>query len=68
MGPRSREALRRAQNSRPEQGRVVKPDELLSVRARPGKSEGRKREIVMRALDPDCPLEDGFIVVGAPTQ
>src|SRR5690606_26963691 len=35
---------------------------------RSGKSEGRKREIVIRGLDPDWPLEDRFIVVGAPTQ
>jgi hypothetical protein len=35
---------------------------------RSGKTEGRKREVVIRALDPDWPLDDRFIVVGAPTQ
>jgi hypothetical protein len=35
---------------------------------RSGKSEGRKREIVIAALDPSWPLEDRFLVVGAPTQ
>lgn len=35
---------------------------------RSGKSEGRKREIVIRALDPAWQLDDRFIVVGAPTQ
>lgn len=35
---------------------------------RSGKSEGRKRELVIRALDPDWPLRDRYIVVGAPTQ
>jgi hypothetical protein len=35
---------------------------------RSGKSEGRKREIAIAALDPSWPLEDRFLVVGAPTQ
>lgn len=35
---------------------------------RSGKSEGRKREIVIAALDPDWTLTDRFVVVGAPTQ
>lgn len=40
---------------------------------RSGKSEDRKREAVIRALDPDWPgwamgLTDKFVVVGAPTQ
>lgn len=35
---------------------------------RSGKSEGRKREIVIAALDPSWPLDDRFLVVGAPTQ
>lgn len=35
---------------------------------RSGKSEGRKREIVIAALDPAWPLPDRFLVVGAPTQ
>lgn len=35
---------------------------------RSGKSEGRKREIVIAALDPSWALDDRFVVVGAPTQ
>lgn len=35
---------------------------------RSGKTEGRKREAVIAALDPDWPLDDRFVVVGAPTQ
>lgn len=35
---------------------------------RSGKSEGRKREIVIAALDPTWGLDDRFLVVGAPTQ
>lgn len=35
---------------------------------RSGKSEGRKREVIIRALDPSWPLPDRYIVVGGPTQ
>ncbi len=35
---------------------------------RSGKTEGRKREAVIRALDPAWPLDNRFVVIGAPTQ
>ena len=35
---------------------------------RSGKTEGRKREAVIAALDPSWPLTDRFVVIGAPTQ